>query len=240
VKVQALIADDLAIIRKLVIQGLERNYDNIIVEEAKNGKEAQEMMTKNRYDLVICDWGMPVMTGEELLKWIRNHPDLNQTPFIMLTSKSEKEYVMRAIKAGVNSYLVKPFTIADLLQKISTTVDTFNRRQSERYEIEGHITMQFGADSITGNLIDISLGGLLGFFKRGGMLPAILDKVSVNLELGQDINFTDMEGFIIRIQAAEARIDSRYVKYAIKFMNVNAETEARLSLYLKKLYPHQW
>jgi len=197
-------------------------------------------MTKNRYDLVICDWGMPVMTGEELLKWIRNHPDLNHTPFIMLTSRSEKEYVMRAISAGVNSYLIKPFTIADLIQKISTTVDTFNRRQAERYEIEGPITVRFGSHSMTGNLIDISLGGLLGFFKRGDKLPVILDKISVDLELAQDMTFTDMEGFIIRVQAAEAHIDSKYIKYAIKFMNVNAETESRLSQYLKKLYPHQW
>jgi CheY-like chemotaxis protein len=240
VKVQALIVDDFSIIRKLVAQGLERNYDDIIVEEAKNGKEAQEMMTKNKYDLVICDWGMPVMTGEELLKWIRNHPGLNQTPFIMLTSKSEKEYVMRAVNAGVNSYLIKPFTIADLLQKISTTVDIFNRRQPERYEIEGPVTIRFDAHRITGNLIDISLGGLLSFFKRGDMLPAILDKVSVNLELAQNMAFSDMEGFIIRVQPAEARIDSKYIKYAIKFMNVNAETEARLSQYLKKVYPHQW
>ena len=83
-------------------------------------------------------------------------------------------------------------------------------------------------------------GGLLGFFKRGDTLPVILDKISVDLELAQDMTFTDMEGFIIRIQAAEAHIDSKYIKYAIKFMNVNAETESRLSQYLKKLYPHQW
>ena len=239
-KVQALIADDLDIIRKLVMQGLERNYDNIVVEEAKNGKEAQNMMTRNRYDLVICDWGMPVMTGEELLKWIRNHPDLNHTPFIMLTSRSEKEYVMRAINAGVNSYLVKPFTIADLIQKISATIDTFNRRQAERYEVEGHIAIKFGSHSFTGSLIDIGLGGVLNFFKRSDMLPAILDKVSIDLELGPDATFTSMEGFIIRIQAAEARIDSKYLKYAIKFMNVNTETESKLAQYLKKVYPHQW
>jgi CheY-like chemotaxis protein len=237
---QALVIDDLAIIRKLVVQGLERNYESIIVEEAKNGKEAQEMMTKSRYDFLICDWEMPVMTGEELLKWIRNHPDFNETPFIMLTSRNEKEYVTRAINAGVNSYLVKPFSIADLIQKISTTLDTFNRRQAERYEIEGSITIQFGSHGIRGNLIDISLGGVLSFFKRGDVLPAILDKVSVDLELGQDMTFTDMEGFVIRIQAAEAHIDSKYIKYAIKFANVNTETEGRLSQYLKRVYPHQW
>jgi len=181
------------------------------------------------------------MSGEELLKWIRSHPDLNDTPFIIiLTSKNEKEYVMRAVKTGVNSCLIKPFTIADLLQKISSTVDTFNRRQSERYEIEGPITIRFGSHGMTGNLIDISLGGLLSFFKRNDTLPVILEKVTVDLELMQDMTFTNIEGFIIRIQAAEARIDSRYVKYAIKFMNVNAETESRLSQYLKKMYPHQW
>jgi YesN/AraC family two-component response regulator len=158
----------------------------------------------------------------------------------MLTSRSEKEYAMRAISAGVNSYLIKPFTIAGLLQKISTTVDKFNRRESERYEIEGHLKVRFGPHSITGKLIDISLGGFLSFFKRENTLPAILDKLYFDLELGQDMTFTDVEGFIIRIQAAEAHIESEYIKYAIKFMNVNAETESRLTQYLKKIYPHQW
>jgi CheY-like chemotaxis protein len=240
VEVKALIADDLAIIRNLIVQALEGNFENVIVEEAKNGKEAQEMMIKSRYDLVICDWELPVMSGEELLKWIRNHRDLDETPFIMLTSRSDKEYVMRAFNAGVDSYLIKPFTITGLIQKVLTTVDNFNRRKSERFEIEGPITIRFGPHSITGKLIDIGLGGLLGVFKRDDAQPAILDKVSFDLELGQDITLVDMEGFVIRIQAAEGRIDSEYIKYAIKFMKVNAETESKLLQYLKKIYPHQW
>ena len=235
-----LIADDFATIRNIVVQGLKRNYEDITVEEAKNGKEAQKMMIKNRYDLVICDWELPVMNGEELLKWIRNHRDIDETPFIMLTSRSEKEYVMKAVSTGVDSYLIKPFTIAGLIQKVLATVDNFNRRKSERYEIEGPITVRFGSHSMTGKLIDIGLGGLLSVFKRDNAQPAILDTVSFDLELGQDMIFADMEGFIIRIQAAEARLDSEYIKYAIKFMNVNAETESRLLKYLKKIYPHQW
>lgn len=239
-KIQVLIADDLAIIRKLVVQGLEKNYEDITVDEAKDGKEARELIKKNRYDLVLCDKEMPVMSGDELLTWIRGHQDLNQTPFIMLTTRNEKESAMSTSNTGVSAYLVKPFTIAGLLLTISNTVNMFNRRYSERYEVEAPVTLRFDAGSITGKLIDISLGGFLGFFRRGDKLPHIFDKTLIDLRLEQDVSFTDLEGFVIRIQAAEAHIDSEEVKYAVKFINVNTETEKRLSQYLRKAYPYQW
>ena len=84
------------------------------------------------------------------------------------------------------------------------------------------------------------MGGLLGVFKRDDAQPAILDKASFDLKLGQDMTLADMEGFVIRIQVAEGCIDSEYIKYAIKFMNVNAQTESRLLQYLKQIYPHEW
>jgi hypothetical protein len=54
------------------------------------------------------------------------------------------------------------------------------------------------------------------------------------------MTLADMEGFVIRIQVDEGCIDSEYIKYAIKFMNVNAQTESRLLQYLKQIYPHEW
>lgn len=240
VKVRVLIADDHEIIRDFTTQGLERKFENIIVDEAKNGKEAQKMMTKKRYDLIICDWELPLINGEELLKWMRNHQNLDETSFIMLTSRSEKEYIVRAFRAGIDSYLIKPFTIKGLTEKVLATVENLNRRKSERYEIEGPITIRFGSRSMTGKLVDIGLGGFLGSFKRDDIHPGILDKVSFDLELSKDMIFPNMEGFVIRIQAAEGRLDSEYIKYAIKFMNINTEIESRLLQYLKKVYPHEW
>lgn len=238
--VQALIADDLATIRRLVVHGLERNFTDIIVEEAKNGKEAQEKIAKNRYDFVICDWELPVTNGEELLKWIQSQPDFDRTPFIMLVSRDGKECIMSAMNAGASSYLVKPFTTANLIQNISTVVGKLKRRESEYPETEGPVTMRFGSHSMTGELIDVGLGGLLSYFKKDDALPAILDKVTLTFDLGYDIVFADIEGFILRIQAAEARIDSEYIKYAIKFVNVDTKTEERLLEYLRKTYPRQW
>lgn len=239
-KVKALIADDHEIIRDFTTQGLEGKFENIIVDEARNGKEAQKMMTKKRYDLIICDWELPVINGEELLKWMRNNQDLDDTSFIMLTSRSDKEHIVKAFSAGIDSYLIKPFTIKGLAQKVLDTVENLDRRKSERFEIEGPITIRFGSKSITGKLIDIGLGGFLNSFKRDDAQAGILDTVSFDLELGKDMTFADVEGFIIRIQAAESRLDSEYIKYAIKFMNVNAEIESRLLQYLKKIYPHEW
>ncbi len=239
-KIRVLIADDHEIIRDFATQSLESKFENIVVDEATDGKEAQKMMTKKRYDLVICDWELPVISGEELLKWMRNHRNLDETSFIMLTSRNEKEHIVRAFKVGIDAFLVKPFTIKGLIQKVMATVDNLNRRKSERYEIEGPITIRFGSYSITGNLVDIGLGGFLSSFRSDDIKPSILDTVSFDLELTKDMAFPDMEGFVIRIQAAEGRLDSEYIKYAIKFMNMNVEMESRLLQFLKKIYPHEW
>jgi len=73
----------------------------------------------NQCDLIICDLNMPKMSGIELLHRIRKDPDLRSTAFLMITAASTRENVIAAAKAGVTDFIVKPFTIDQLLDKIS-------------------------------------------------------------------------------------------------------------------------
>ncbi len=112
-----LIVDDyntmLRIIRNLLKQiGFED------VDEANDGSAALAKMRGKKYGLVISDWNMEPMTGIELLKEVRADDALNRTPFIMVTAESKTENVIAAKKAGVNNYIVKPFSAQTLKSKI--------------------------------------------------------------------------------------------------------------------------
>ncbi|WP_457621893.1 chemotaxis response regulator CheY [Persephonella sp.] len=115
--IKILVVDDMATMRK-IIKGLldQLGYKNI--DEAEDGKVALQKLKSGNYDFVITDWNMPNMTGLELVQEIRKDEKLKHLPVLMVTAEAKKENVLLAIKAGVNNYIVKPFTAEVLKEKI--------------------------------------------------------------------------------------------------------------------------
>jgi two-component system chemotaxis response regulator CheY len=101
-----------------IIRNLLRQLGFEDVDEASDGAVALDKMRDKKYGLVISDWNMEPMTGYELLTRVRTDPDLNATPFIMVTAESKTENVIAAKQAGVNNYIVKPFNRETLKNKI--------------------------------------------------------------------------------------------------------------------------
>ncbi|QKQ25121.1 response regulator [Candidatus Reidiella endopervernicosa] len=120
-KVRVLVVDDAAFMRDIVKKGMRSTYPAFQLDEAAHGKQAQTMIGKSDYDLILCDWEMPEMNGAELLQWIRETPEHAHLPFIMITSRGDKENVVEAIKLKVSNYIVKPFTNEKLIN-IATDV----------------------------------------------------------------------------------------------------------------------
>src|SRR3982750_3879407 len=116
-----LVVDDyntmIRIIRNLLKQ---LGFDDI--DDASDGSAALNKLREKKYGLVISDWNMEPMTGYELLKEVRSDPGLNATPFIMVTAKSKTENVIAAKQAGADNYIIKPFTLAVLKQKLSAVL----------------------------------------------------------------------------------------------------------------------
>ena len=117
-KVSVLVVDDATFIRDLVKKGLRDNLPGVQLEEATNGRKAQQWLSKQGIDLILCDWEMPEMSGLELLAWVRTQDHLKATPFIMVTSRGDKENVVQAIQAGVSDYIGKPFSNEQLIGKV--------------------------------------------------------------------------------------------------------------------------
>lgn len=117
-KVSVLIVDDAPFIRDLVKKALRSYFPGLQIEEAINGRKAQQVLERSSFDLILCDWEMPEMGGLELLQWFRAQPDRAKVPFVMVTSRGDKENVVEAIQAGVTDYISKPFTNEQFITKV--------------------------------------------------------------------------------------------------------------------------
>jgi len=113
-----LVVDDFSTMRRIIRNILKQlGYSNI--EEAEDGDAAFEKLKEADYDFVVTDWNMPNMTGLDLLKAIRTNERLKDLKVLLVTAEAEKENVVQAAQAGVNDYVVKPFTADVLEQKIA-------------------------------------------------------------------------------------------------------------------------
>lgn len=113
-----LVVDDMSTMRRIVKNILKQlGFSNM--EEAENGQEALQKLRADTYGFVVSDWNMPVMPGIEMLRAIRADDKLKHIPVLMVTAEAQKENLIEAIQAGVNNYVVKPFTAETMQEKIN-------------------------------------------------------------------------------------------------------------------------
>lgn len=115
--VKVMIIDDQQTMRSLVRNGL-REIGMTDIREASDGEDGLRQLLGSPVNLVISDYNMPKLDGLSLLRAVRAAPQLKSLGFIMLTGRADGDLVKRAVQFGVNNYLVKPFTVATLRQKI--------------------------------------------------------------------------------------------------------------------------
>jgi CheY-like chemotaxis protein len=148
-KVSVLVVDDASFIRDLVKKCLRNYFPGIKIEDAVNGKKAQAILMRETFDLVLCDWEMPEMSGLELLTWCREQTHLKAMPFVMVTSRGDKENVVQAIQAGVSGYVSKPFTNEQLLNKVKQALHKVGRLDALVASAPTKMNSAFGNDSLS-------------------------------------------------------------------------------------------
>jgi len=112
-----LVVDDFSTMRRIVKNLLnDLGYAN--VAEADDGNTALPMLQTGGFDFLVTDWNMPGMPGLDLLKAVRADPKLAKMPVLMLTAEAKREQIIEAEQAGVNGYVIKPFTAITLKEKI--------------------------------------------------------------------------------------------------------------------------
>jgi two-component system chemotaxis response regulator CheY len=115
--IRILIVDDFSTMRKIERKVLkDLGFDN--VEEADDGSTALQLLKNSKFDFVITDWYMEKMQGFDLLVAIRSDADLCKIPVMMVTAKIDQDELVAAAKAGLNGFIVKPFTAEELQAKM--------------------------------------------------------------------------------------------------------------------------
>lgn len=127
--IKILIVDDFSTMRR-IIKNLLRDlgYNNTF--EADDGATALPMLEAGDFQFVVTDWNMPIMQGIDLLKAIRKSPKLKALPVLMVTAEAKREQIIEAAKAGVNGYIVKPFTAATLREKLDKIFERIDGPQA--------------------------------------------------------------------------------------------------------------
>jgi two-component system, chemotaxis family, chemotaxis protein CheY len=112
-----LVVDDFSTMRRIV-KNLLRDLGFTNTHEADDGNTALPMLQSGNFDFLVTDWNMPGMQGIDLLKAVRADAKLKSLPVLMVTAESKREQIIEAAQAGVNGYIVKPFTAATLNEKL--------------------------------------------------------------------------------------------------------------------------
>jgi two-component system chemotaxis response regulator CheY len=119
-----LVVDDSSTMRRIIKNTLNRIGFNDLLE-AENGAQAWEILSSSaEMGVLITDWNMPEMNGLELVKKVRAEQKYTDLPIIMVTTEGGKTEVITALKAGVNNYIVKPFTPDVLKEKLEAVLGT--------------------------------------------------------------------------------------------------------------------
>ena len=148
-KVNVLVVDDAPFIRDLVRKCLRNAFPGMVIEDAVNGRKAMAMLAKERFDLVLCDWEMPEMSGLELLSWCRQQEEMKTMQFIMVTSRGDKENVIQAIQAGVSDFVGKPFTNEQLLTKVKKALSKIGKLDALMAGGPARVNSAFANDSLS-------------------------------------------------------------------------------------------
>ncbi|RMF56645.1 MAG: response regulator [Calditrichaeota bacterium] len=118
-----LAVDDSPTMRRIVVNTLKRIGFNDVVE-ATNGKDALVKLYSEKIDFIITDWNMPEMNGLEFVQAVKADDNYKNIPILMITTRGVKDDIIQAMKVGVSSYIVKPFTPQTLKEKIESILKT--------------------------------------------------------------------------------------------------------------------
>jgi len=205
-----LIVDDSPTLRTLVCKTIKAIFGSEDIHQAGNGQEALKLLRDIRIDLIISDWNMPVMDGEEFLYEVRQDPNLKNIPFIMMTTNADRDFLITAIQLGVTQYIVKPFTPDELERKARLSMNASHKRRAARYALPAHVaSVHIDGQSMSGEIFDLSRTGArmrlenhaaLGLYKTCEVDLKLLDPDG--LEAGATV-ITSLMGMIVRLTAED-------------------------------------
>lgn len=244
-RLKVLIADSITSVRQFIRFTLMNNFPNIEINIASNGKNIKKRLEDARYDLIIYDREMPLLSGDELLEWLRQHETLKlkSTPFIMMSVDRDESSIRKAIQLGANAYLIKPLLMDHLIGNVRDVFNksskaTYDRRRFERFRSLGNVLLRHDSKDCRGKLVNISMGGILSSFESKDSLPHILDKVGARIEPANKQVIEGIEGIVVRMQVVDTLTGPRQIYLALDFSeDISADKRKELADLVSFLNP---
>jgi CheY-like chemotaxis protein len=239
-----MVVEDNATIRRFTASVLKNQLNCANVLQASSADEALEAIRgiKRRrapLDLILSDWEMPGMTGDEFLLAIRENLETTDIPFIMVTSRNDRDSIIMAAQAGVSEYIVKPFTASALLQKISRAFKLQERRAMARFRSVTNEKAEviFGGNvRYDGFVVNLSQTGILlrtPLFRHAPV--CVYDIVKLDVKLSSDIEIV-VSAELVRMEMDKEDIENRILMLAgFQFHELDEESAEKLRLALTKL-----
>jgi CheY-like chemotaxis protein len=158
--IRFLVVDDATFIRDMVKKQLRDRIPGAEVFDATDGNRAVAQLKKQHVDVILSDWEMPGMSGGEFLEWVRNHEEFNAVPFIMVTSRGDRDHVMKAVQSGVSDFITKPFSSDELIRKVLKQLKKINKLPpapgSQRQAGQTQGMVMASVDALTGGAPSIA------------------------------------------------------------------------------------
>lgn len=258
-----LVVDDASFIRDMVKKHLRDRIPGVEIFEAADGHRALALTKQYSMDLILSDWEMPNMSGEELLRALRKKETADPVPFVMVTSRGDRNHVVKAAEAGVSDYLTKPFSPDELLRKVikqltragkapalgaarpaasrngpSASVDVLTGgRAGKHKKVSSKARLRFSnrGDSCLCVVRNLTLQSLTGLIQRNDAIPGLFDSVVVSLEAEGSTAPVGLNGYVHSVQAVEDNPDTSIIKVVIRLVDQNADKLEALSTYIDRL-----
>lgn len=238
-----LVVDDATFVRDLIKRTLRQLMPQAEILEAQEGTRAQSLIRHKSVDLILSDWEMPGMSGEELLRWVRGEAKSVETPFVMITSRGDRNHVVQAVNAGVSDYLTKPFTADELSRKLMKQFKRLGVQPNPRNQAQSGGSPFDTVSVLTGGSSKPDAGG-----RESGKAPVQTNasgdfkgRVFLRFTNGsgecavRDITLQALAGEISRDVGPPALFESAAVDLELE----NGETLARLNGYVHTLQAAQ-
>lgn len=193
-----LVVEDNATVRRFTASVLKNQLNCSSVIQASSANEALETikslkLRRGALHLILSDWEMPGMSGDEFLLAVRENPETADTPFIMVTARNDRDSIIMAAQAGVSEYIIKPFTAAALLQKITRAFDLQERRAMARFKTASGDKAEViftETNRYNAAVVNISQTGVLlrtPLFRHAPVCVHDMVKISLHLASGAEI-----------------------------------------------------
>lgn len=243
--IKVLLVDDSKTTQIVVSEMLADSLGINNVRSAKDGLEAIEMLKSKEVDLIISDWNMPKMSGEELLYEVKQNGKWKDIPFIMMTANKNRDFIIMATQLGVSDYVIKPCDPEDLAGVIRKT---WNEYQKKSDSLSSHIpenttTITVGDKQIPAQLLHINRSAALIRVKLTSQIKVFeeydLKITATDKKFGGTIEIYPLKGAVRRIEADDPlNMRNGIVKVSLMYsaIKMGKNTSAALDRFLPLLH----